>query len=967
MESLQQQCQGAGSGGIFNAAAARTAGLQRVFDVAITALEVFCCAKQQPWQGFTDQFVLVVMTTPGLAVAAAGPIKARLLDPAVLRLQLLPVSTRLASQGQLSGLAALHCLANLAQLVTGCSPLPNKSNDRQPQLQAATGASQPFSDPQTAWAFCGAVMHLLAAASKPASKSFVFIKQHKQRLHNGRNAANGSQYEGEVASNDISQANGSRASATEVLQQGCWMLASQQHLLQLMKVLTSHSQDGIVVWAGYCVHLLQDCHRITQLSGKKEPNAATDSKGNRNSIDSSSLSKSVLNVIAFHPGLLPAMWRWLALTAGLPLEAPLQASRGLDIAAVAGGPEGMQPHVVLVLGLFCRSLAQLLLVLDDADLHTHQTPFSLGTSRAVVSTLNSLVFHTWFPDASQALKQHQQRQQQLPQQRMQQQQQALAITQAATTAAYGMELVRQHAPVVLRGYYERDARQRFCQPNLWTEPYSNLMASLNAQHKQERSTVATTAAVVQALLVGVGLGSEDSDGDNPATSITSPALRAGASSSGSPVSPATVVGAGVPGLRTGALASLLRCAPQAVPFCARLELFRQMLQQDKARGRWNLSPVEGGPPSLKLTVRRDVLLEDAYRGLGGAGHNIKARLQVTFVNAQGLAEAGIDQGGLMKELLEQIVAAGTQPEYGLFTTTQGSGLLYPNPAAEAIPQGLALLKFLGMMVGKALYEGILLNLSFAPFFLLSLQGGRPGLDDLAGLDSTLHTSLLAVKACPAADVEHLGLTFAAEQQLFGKTVESELLPGGSSLPVTADNRLLYVHLLADWHLNARLGRAAAAFAGGLSGVLPPSWLHPFSPEELNELMSGGQDEGLDIDDMARYVQYSNGYSESSSTIKMFWTVVSGFTAEQRRLLLRFITSTSRAPLGGFKHLQPPLTVHKVDCGSSPLALLGGKDVDRLPSASTCYNMLKLPNYKRAATMRQKLLYAIGAGAGFELS
>eukprot|EP00879_Flechtneria_rotunda_P019756 GHRR01020760.1.p1 GENE.GHRR01020760.1~~GHRR01020760.1.p1 ORF type:complete len:399 (+),score=140.51 GHRR01020760.1:628-1824(+) len=342
-------------------------------------------------------------------------------------------------------------------------------------------------------------------------------------------------------------------------------------------------------------------------------------------------------------------------------------------------------------------------------------------------------------------------------------------------------------------------------------------------------------------------------------------------------------------------------------------------------------------------------------------------VQVTFVNAQGLAEAGIDQGGLMKELLEQIVAAGTQPEYGLFTTTQGSGLLYPNPAAEAIPQGLALLKFLGMMVGKALYEGILLNLSFAPFFLLSLQGGRPGLDDLAGLDSTLHTSLLAVKACPAADVEHLGLTFAAEQQLFGKTVESELLPGGSSLPVTADNRLLYVHLLADWHLNARLGRAAAAFAGGLSGVLPPSWLHPFSPEELNELMSGGQDEGLDIDDMARYVQYSNGYSESSSTIKMFWTVVSGFTAEQRRLLLRFITSTSRAPLGGFKHLQPPLTVHKVDCGSSPLALLGGKDVDRLPSASTCYNMLKLPNYKRAATMRQKLLYAIGAGAGFELS
>jgi hypothetical protein len=89
--------------------------------------------------------------------------------------------------------------------------------------------------------------------------------------------------------------------------------------------------------------------------------------------------------------------------------------------------------------------------------------------------------------------------------------------------------------------------------------------------------------------------------------------------------------------------------------------------------------------------------------------------------------------------------------------------------------------------------------------------------------------------------------------------------------------------------------------------------------------------------------------------------------DERCALLRFITSTSRAPLGGFKHLCPPLTIHKVDCSASPLALFGGKDVDRLPSASTCYNMLKLPNYKRQSTLRQKLLYAIGSGAGFELS
>lgn len=55
------------------------------------------------------------------------------------------------------------------------------------------------------------------------------------------------------------------------------------------------------------------------------------------------------------------------------------------------------------------------------------------------------------------------------------------------------------------------------------------------------------------------------------------------------------------------------------------------------------------------------------------------------------------------------------------------------------------------------------------------------------------------------------------------------------------------------------------------------------------------------------------------------------------------------------------------CEASPFAAVGARDVNRLPSASTCFNLLKLPNYRRADTLRTKLLYAISANAGFELS
>ena len=40
-------------------------------------------------------------------------------------------------------------------------------------------------------------------------------------------------------------------------------------------------------------------------------------------------------------------------------------------------------------------------------------------------------------------------------------------------------------------------------------------------------------------------------------------------------------------------------------------------------------------------------------------------------------------------------------------------------------------------------------------------------------------------------------------------------------------------------------------------------------------------------------------------------VVADMSKEDRSALMKFATSVSRAPLGGFKHLNPPLTVHKV--------------------------------------------------------
>ncbi len=100
----------------------------------------------------------------------------------------------------------------------------------------------------------------------------------------------------------------------------------------------------------------------------------------------------------------------------------------------------------------------------------------------------------------------------------------------------------------------------------------------------------------------------------------------------------------------------------------------------------------------------------------------------------------------------------------------------------------------------------------------------------------------------------------------------------------------------------------------------------------------------------------------------FFNVITSFAPADRALLLRFVTSCPRPPLGGFKNLHPPFTLHKVAEDASLFAALGGADVERLPSASTCFNLLKLPNYRRSSTLKQKLLFAIRNNtSGFELS
>ncbi|KAJ2356556.1 ubiquitin-protein ligase (E3) [Coemansia erecta] len=385
---------------------------------------------------------------------------------------------------------------------------------------------------------------------------------------------------------------------------------------------------------------------------------------------------------------------------------------------------------------------------------------------------------------------------------------------------------------------------------------------------------------------------------------------------------------------------------------------------------------------------------------GGSGGQVsrqdmfKYRMKITFVDEYGMQEAGIDGGGVFKEFLTSLVREAFDPRAGLFTTTSQHNI-YPDPesmtqqaAAEHRQLVLDKYKFLGAVIGKALYEGVLVDAPFALFFLGRCVGQLPEFNDLPTLDEDLYNGLVALKNYPVTQQQSpptnddddeddeiyrvFGLDFTTTVSLRdGQAKTVALVPRGDQIKVTAQNRLQYLDLVAQYKLVRQLDAQSRAFVAGLHAVVPENWMRLLfaSPVELSRLLCGDATGAIDVRDWQRNTVYEGAFraqGRSHPAVVEFWRVVeSELTEKQRQGLCRFATSCERPPLLGFAELNPRFCIsgNSADSSGAESNLLDS----RLPSASTCVNLLKLPVYSSRRILRDKLVTAIESNAGFDLS
>ncbi|XP_030753998.1 E3 ubiquitin-protein ligase HECW2 isoform X5 [Sitophilus oryzae] len=379
-------------------------------------------------------------------------------------------------------------------------------------------------------------------------------------------------------------------------------------------------------------------------------------------------------------------------------------------------------------------------------------------------------------------------------------------------------------------------------------------------------------------------------------------------------------------------------APHKRDFEAKLRNFYRKLES-KGYGQ--------GPGKFKLHIRRDHLLEDAFRRIMSANKKDlqKGKLCIVWDN-----EEGLDYGGPSREFFFLLSRELFNPYYGLFEySANDTYTVQISPMSAFVDNYHDWFRFSGRVLGLALVHQYLLDAFFTRPFYKALLRLPVALSDLESLDFEFHQSLQWIKEHDVSVQGELELTFAVTEEVFGQVMERELKPGGRNVPVTEKNKKEYLERIVRWRLERGVAEQTESLVRGFYEVVDPRLVSVFDARELELVIAGTAE--IDLVDWRNNTEYRGGYHDQHPVVVWFWQAIERFTNEQRLRLLQFVTGTSSIPFEGFAALRGSI-------GSRKFCIEKWGKPNSLPRAHTCFNRLDLPSYPTFEVLYEKLLLAV---------
>jgi E3 ubiquitin-protein ligase HECTD2 len=367
-----------------------------------------------------------------------------------------------------------------------------------------------------------------------------------------------------------------------------------------------------------------------------------------------------------------------------------------------------------------------------------------------------------------------------------------------------------------------------------------------------------------------------------------------------------------------------------------------------------ISSIIGGKNNdiyFKLSIRRDYIAHDSLKQIQSHPNDVRKLLKVEFINEQ-----GIDAGGLKKEWFLLLIKELFDPKKGLISYNNENKLAYF--AITKSKENNELYFLLGVVIGMAIYNSIILDIKFPNLIYKRLLGYSSSINDLYELEPTIYQNLK--KIIKLKNVENLDLKFVIDScDIYGNLQSFELKPNGKNIIVTDDNKLEYIQTYSKFLIDEVVKEQFQQFSNGFRHVMSTNALSLFTPNEIQKLITGDDNVNefskFDTQILRSICKYNN-CENSDELIGWFWDYFQELSVSQQRKLMRFVTGTDRIPATGITTIQFKITKLIDSNGYS----------NRLPISHTCFNELCLWEYKDINILRGKMNMAINESKEFAL-
>jgi len=264
--------------------------------------------------------------------------------------------------------------------------------------------------------------------------------------------------------------------------------------------------------------------------------------------------------------------------------------------------------------------------------------------------------------------------------------------------------------------------------------------------------------------------------------------------------------------------SLLVKNPKVLEFDNKRNYFNRSihLKMGNAQSRNSYGP-------LQLQVRREHVFHDSFKAL-----YFKSGAEMKFgkLNIRFHGEEGVDAGGVTREWFQVLARQMFDPNYALFIPVSSDRTTFhPNKLSAINDEHLMFFKFIGRIIGKALFEGRLLDCYFSRAVYKRILGKAVSVKDMESFDPDYYKSLVWMLENDITDI--ITESFSVEDDEFGVTRVVDLIENGRNIAVAEENKHEYIRLIVEHKLLASVKDQMEHFLKGL-------WPQPRSNMELSQ-------------------------------------------------------------------------------------------------------------------------------------